>query len=203
MAYIMLYSSRFLIARPKPPAAMEVETYSARSPLPEPSSLKSETKIRRVSRGFATSQLRESGHLNLANRLDEETETILPYSEPMNDVGEALLPLVEKVSTDRFEELESMCERASVSQYNARSRFRRILDGMSFSPEATWNDLVTIIAFTGHVAVHCANLNMEEQSVEVVDEADKFLHEKLPPWIIARAVEVSSCGYCSKTQSLH
>jgi hypothetical protein len=109
----------------------------------------------------------------------------------MNDVGEALLPLVEKVSTDRFEELESMCERASVSQYNARSRFRRLLDSMSFSPETPWSGLVTIIAFTGHVAVHCANHNMEEQLVEVVDEADKFLREKLPPWIIARAAEGS------------
>jgi ABC-type cobalt transport system substrate-binding protein len=53
------------------------------------------------------------------------------------------------------------------------------------------HQFVTVMAFTGHVAVHCANHNMEEQLVEVVDEAEKFLHAKQPIWIPTSTVEDS------------
>jgi ElaB/YqjD/DUF883 family membrane-anchored ribosome-binding protein len=153
--------------------------------LPPQSTLQAEAKIRRVLRGFVTTLLREGGHTSLADRLDEETEKLLAKADDMRDLGELLRQMAEKLNSERSEELESMCERLCISQHNARTRFRKAIHSL-FVEETSWNQIVTMITFTGHVAVYCANLNMEEQSVEVVDEADTFLHDKLLPWILER-----------------
>ena len=201
-----LSSRLHFIAGQKPPMEIRMDTHQLARSLSLQPALFVQTKFRRVLRGVVTKQLKEDGHLNLADSLNEETETILPYSEPVNDVGEVLHPLIESFSKNRFEELQSMCERESLSQYNARSRFRGILKRMTSNTLKTpmnVHQFVTVMAFTGHVAVHCANHNMEEQLVEVVDEAEKFLHEKQPIWIPTSTVEVSSCGYFSETHTLY
>ena len=153
---------------------------------PPPAFLKAEANIRRFLRDFVTTKLRESDHEDLADKLDEETERILLEVEDMKEMEQALRHV------ERSEEFDNMCERLCLSQHNARNRFRRTIEVL-FNKGISWNNIVTMVTFTGHVAVFCADQNMEEQTVEVVEEADAFIHDRLLPWILEKGAWVCVC----------
>ena len=139
-----------------------------------------------------TKQLRASDHEDLAVTLEEETEEILPEKEDMKEMGDVLRQMADKLNEERSQEFENMCERLCLSQHNARNKFRRTIEVL-FSKGISWPNIVTMVTFTGHVAVFCADQNMEEQTVEVVEEADTFMHDRLLPWILKRGGWVSVC----------
>ena len=152
-----------------------------------------ETELRRLLRLSVAKQLRESDHEDLAVKLEEETEEILPVAEDMKEMGDELKQTVDELNEESSQRFEHMCETLCLSQHNARNKFRRTIEVLFNEGISLNNNIVTMVTFTGHVAVFCADQNMEEQTVEVVEEADTFIHDKILPWLLENGGWVSVC----------
>ena len=150
--------------------------------------LEGEAKLRRFLRGYVAAQLRRKGHCDLAVIVERETKRLMPSSLDEDEVAEVLTRMADKLNEERSEQFEHMCVQLNLSQTNTRRKFNKVMTNL-FQENIMWGNIVTLVTFTGHIATYCARYNMDEQSIEVLNEADTYV----------RTCMSNSChGYWSK-----
>lgn len=152
--------------------------------------LEAEAKLRRFLRGYVATQLRRKGYCELAGIVERETTRLMPSSLDEDEVAEVLTRLADQLNEERAEQFEHMCVQLNLSQTNTKRKFNTVMVNL-FQEDITWGNIITLVTFTGHIATYCARYNMDEQSMEVLNEADMYLHERLLPWILEQGGWVS------------
>lgn len=156
--------------------------------------LEGEAKLRRFLRGYVSAQLRKKGYGELAAIVERETTRLMPSTLDEDEVAEVLTRMADQLNEERAQQFENMCVQLNLSQTNTKKKFNKVMVNL-FQEGISWGNIITLVAFTGHIATYCARYNMDEQSIEVLNEADTYLHEQLLPWILEQGGWVS-CPVC-------
>ena len=164
-------------------------TDEERTGLPKPQ-LESETKLRHFLRDYVATQLRKKGHCDLAAVVERKQMRLMPSSTDEDELADKLTRLAEKMTKERSGQFEHMCTQLNLSQGIDRIAFNKIMANM-FKDNITWGRIITLVAFAGHIATYCARYNMDKQSIEILNEADMYLHDRLLPWMLEQSDWVS------------
>lgn len=125
---------------------------------------------------YIIQQLRKYGHKQHADRL---AVNLQPPSE-------LTYKLVQKISNqlaeEKKEQLEDICYEMQITPEDLQDTFETISKEM-FHNSIKWGRVVTFIAFTGALAVYCAEYKLLDQLTSIIDMAHSFTQTNLIQWI--------------------
>ena len=126
-------------------------------------------------RCYIVNQLRRENFEALADELSD-------FEDPCDQSHLLLQTLAEHLSEERREQFEDMCYNLEVNRQNIEDIYRTIMDHL-FLDDINWGRIVTFLAFSGVLAVYCAQNDMVDLVEEVIELSEQTVHSRLQGWI--------------------
>lgn len=137
----------------------------------------SEEDLCNFARCYIADQLKRNGHSKLADTLST-----------FETVGNVFHRLINKIASqlaeERKEQLEEMCFELQISGETLQDTFDAISKEM-FRNDIKWGRIVSFIAFSGALAVYCAENSMETFVSKVLKWTESFIEVNLLQWMIS------------------
>ena len=129
-------------------------------------------------KSYIIEQLKKYGYSQLASK-------IAINIQPPSDVAHKIVQKISnQLAEEKKEQLEDICFELQISKETLRDTFDAISNEM-FHDSIKWGRLVTFIAFSGALAVYCAEHGLSDQVTNIMQWTDAFLQERLMKWIIS------------------
>lgn len=137
----------------------------------------SSEEINTLSQSYIIEQLRQNGHKTLAGNLSQNLLT------PLDAMEKIVKRISNQLAQEKKEQMEDICFELQLTKDTLSETF----DGISqqlFSDGINWGRIITFIAFSGAMAVYCAEHSLSDQVSNVMTLTETFIHNNLSQWII-------------------
>ena len=133
--------------------------------------------IKTLSQSYIVEQLRQNGHKSLAASLSKDQLTI---SEEMHKIVKRIS---NQLAQEKKEQMEDICFELQLTKETLTETF----DGISqelFKDGIKWGRIVTFIAFSGAMAVYCAQNSLGDEVSSVMRQTGSFIQDNLHQWML-------------------
>jgi hypothetical protein len=140
------------------------------------SSIETQQAFSNFTRYYITQQLRKYGYKRAAG-------SISANMQPPSDLSYKLMQKISnQLAEEKKEQLDEVCFDLQLNRSNLQDTFEA-LSGELFHDRIIWGRIVTFIAFTGALAVYCAENNLEDQVQCITEWAGSFIQTNLATWM--------------------
>lgn len=134
-------------------------------------------RYKSLARKYISTQLRRNGFTEIASTLPR-------IKNPSDRVHDVLKEIADTLDEERGAQFDEMLRILSLDESNIEDTYDTIVYEM-FKDTVNWGKIVTFIAFSAHMAVHCAKQESLRQMVpNIVAWTDREMEEKLQDWIL-------------------
>lgn len=136
----------------------------------------SSDEINHLSQSYIIEQLKRYGYKNLA-------ATIGNRIQPPSDISHKIVKKISnQLAEEKKEQLEDICFELQLTADTLNDTFDTISLEL-FRDGIKWGRVVTFIAFTGALAVYCAEHSLVDQVANIMSWTESFIHQHLLNWI--------------------
>ena len=126
-------------------------------------------------KAYAVEQLKKKGYSLLADRVTD-------FKMQGTMVQHLINKITERFANERREQLEEICFELQITSETLQETYH-IITNEIFRNDIKWGRIVSFIAFSGALALYCAEHSMQNNVGEILQWTEDFVVERLSTWI--------------------
>eukprot|EP00118_Oscarella_pearsei_P024560 m.306317 g.306317 ORF g.306317 m.306317 type:complete len:208 (+) comp41146_c0_seq1:84-707(+) len=134
--------------------------------------------IRRLVTVYVAFQMKRKGRFSR----EKVKELLGDCTSPNPSVSMVLQEVASKLEDDNEELFGQMCEKLQITTATVYATFVGVVKEL-FNTGINWGRVVALIAFSGALAIHCAQTDMENKVGKVIDWTALYVVWNLEDWI--------------------
>ena len=134
-------------------------------------------RCKSLARRYIHTQLNRNGHTEIADMLPR-------VKNPSDYIHDVLKDTADNLGVELGEQFDEMLAELSLEEGNIQHSYNEIVSQI-FNDDINWGRIASFIAFSAHIAVHCAKQERLCHKVpDIVTWTDKMMVDKLQSWIV-------------------
>ena len=138
----------------------------------------SERHFRNLTRSYIVNQLRRHGYNRLADEIND-------YEESDEESTRVLHTITAQLAVERETQFEDILYRLQLTDANLQVTYHTVVTEI-FRDDINWGRIVAFLAFSGSLAVYCAQNRMSARVHDIVEWTEAQMHGQLRGWIQAK-----------------
>lgn len=136
------------------------------------------THIKELARFFIMNELRKNGYKAIANQLQ-------PVENPNDNTHQIIRSIAAEFENERSKQFTDIFAGLSINDSNLKQTYNTVLTEL-FREGVHWGKIIAFLVFSSHLAIYCAQNNMEDRVKEVVEWSELEMQTRIHDWVQER-----------------